>query len=428
MRDVIFLGFLAAALALAVRYPFTALMSWAWFTLATPQMATYYANAMPLNLLIAAITVAAFFFHNEYKRARFDTLSVLLILFALWLMVSQIQSLDPENSATPYDRFLKIIFFILLCAQVTTDRLRFHALLWVLVIIMGFYGAKGGAYTLLTLGRNNYFGLPNTILYDNNHMGISLATTLPMFLYLYGQVAGKWVRRGILFVFIMSIIAIIGTFSRGALVALLVFAGFMWLRSKRKMLYLLLALIMAVPATMLVPERWVNRMETISTATEDDSFMGRVDAWIINYKLALEHPLTGVGLRNSYEEHIARQVDLTRTPRAAHSIYFEILGGTGFVGLFIYLSLLAVAFLKAASAYTKYQHARFGQWRSSFGYYAQISLAVFAIGGASVSMEMWEGYLLIIALIASLKRIEPEIVRSGENRTAKRIRERQSQA
>ncbi len=428
MRDVIFMGFLSLCLAFAVRYPFTALLTWAWFTLATPQMAAYYAQSLPLNLLIAAVTFVALFMHSEYKRFRFDTITVLMLLFAFWLIVSQNQSLDPEYSAEPFDRFLKIMIFILLCAQLVTDRLRFHALLWVVIIIMGFYGAKGGAYTILTLGRNNYFGLENTILFDNNHMGVALATVLPLFLYIHGQVASKWVRHGIKAVFLLSIIAILGTFSRGALVALIVFAGFMWLRSSKRLLYLGLVVAMMIPAALLLPDRWFDRMETIGTATQDDSFMGRVDAWVINYKLAREHPLTGVGMRNSYQEPIARQVDMKRTPRAAHSIYFEILGGMGFVGLFIYLGILGVAFLKAASAYTRYRYAKFGHWRSSFGYHAQISLVVFGVGGASISMEMWEGYLIIIALIASLKRIEPETVRSVDNRVTLRIREKVEKA
>ncbi len=130
--------------------------------------------------------------------------------------------------------------------------------------------------------------------------------------------------------------------------------------------------------------------------------MGRVEAWEINYKLAIKHPLTGAGLRNSYEEEITQTVDLFLTPRAAHSIYFEILGGMGFAGLFIYLALLGTAFLTAFAAERKYRYNEHERWRADFGKYAQIALMTFGIGGASVSMEMWEGYLLLVALIGAL--------------------------
>ncbi len=391
---------------LTVRYPFVGLMLWAWFTLATPHQAAYLAGLLPLNLIIAGVTFVSFFFHKEFAKVRLNGLIVLLFLFSFWLWFSQTQSLDPESSAEYFDRFIKILIFVFLCMMVVTSRLRFHALLWLFAIVMGFYGAKGGAYTLLTLGQNTYYGLPDSILYDNNHMGIALAATLPIFLYLQGQAAHPMVRRGVQIVFALSIIAVLGTQSRGALVALVMFGGFVLIRSWRNFVIGIVVVAMVIPTALIVlPDKWFDRMATIQNATEDDSFMGRVDAWVINYKLAKENPITGAGLRNPYQENIARQVDLFRTPRAAHSIYFEILGGTGFVGLLLYLGLLGGAFLTALRAQRKYVSAARDRWRSDFAFHAQASLAAFGVGAASVSMEMWEGYLLIIALISVLRRI-----------------------
>lgn len=415
MRDVILIAYLGASLLIALRYPYVALLLWAWFTLATPQMGAYRAGAMSLNLLIAAVTFAVVFFHEEFRRFRLEPISGVLLLFSGWVIISQIFSLDPENSAEYTDRLIKVLIFIFLCMMLITTKLRFHAMLWLFAVVMGFYGAKGGAYTLFTLARGTYFGLDNTVLYDNNHMGIAIAMTLPIFLYLREQAANRWVKLGLLGVFFLSILAIIGTHSRGAFVSLVVFGFFMWLRSNHKILLAVLVVALSAPAVMFLPSEYFDRMESIKDADEDDSFMGRVDAWVISTKLAIKNPVTGAGLRNSYEDHIARQVDFKRTPRAAHSIYFEILGGTGFVGLFLYLTLLGLGFLKAGWAHVKYRYAEVGRWRSRFGYYAQVSLVVFGVGAASVSMEMWEGYLLIIALASVLKKVvdQPEEVSSN---------------
>ena len=407
MRDLILIAFIFGGLLLALRYPFTGLLLWAWFTLATPHQAAYAANTIPLNTIIAGVTFISFFLHGEFYKVRPTLLMVLMGSFAAWLWLSQLQSLDPQNSAPYFDRFIKVLIFIFLCMMVVTDKLRFHALLWLFAIVMGFYGAKGGLYTLLTFGQNIYYGLPESILYDNNHLGIALASTLPLFLYLQGQTTHPSVKWGIRLVFVLSIIAILGTHSRGAFVSLTIFAGFIWLRSQRKILLMCLGLLIATPTLVVLPENWFDRMSTIQDAENDESFMGRVDAWWINYKLAREHPLTGAGLRNPYEEDIAQQVDIFRTPRAAHSIYFEILGGAGFVGLFIYLYLLGEAFLTAWIAERKYRNANQHRWRSDFARHAQTSLAVFGVGAASVSLEMWEGYLLVIALISVLSGMVP---------------------
>lgn len=406
MRDILLFGFIAATLLTTVRYPFAAVLMWGWFTLATPQQAAYYADQIPLNLIIAGATFIALFLHGELTRPRPTPLSWLLLLFTAWLGVSQIFSLIPEFSAPIFDRFLKILIFIIICTLVVNSRLRFHALLWLLVLTMGFFGAKGGAYTLLTLGKNIYFGLDETILYDNNHMGIALAVSLPLMRYLQRVSAVRIVRLGLILVMALSVIAIIGTNSRGAFLSLAVLAMLLWWRSNRKITGAIIGMGVGLLGLMAVPDNWTERMSTIAEADEDDSFMSRVEAWEINARLALEDPLTGVGLRVPYIQSVADTV-ADYEARAAHSIYFEILGGSGFVGLAIYLGVLAYGVLSAGRAERIYARAPAGRWRSLFGRYAQMSLLIFCAGGASVSMEMWDGYLIVLALISVLARINP---------------------
>ena len=69
MRDLILLAFIAASLLLAVRYPFTGVLLWAWFTLATPQAAVYWANGFSLNTVIAGLTFLTLAAHGEFWRA-----------------------------------------------------------------------------------------------------------------------------------------------------------------------------------------------------------------------------------------------------------------------------------------------------------------------------------------------------------------------
>ncbi len=419
MRDVLLLLFLAVCLAGALRFPFVGVLTWAWFTLMTPHQMAYGAFGLQLNVIIAAVTIAAIALSGAWRQFRFDQVTAILILFVFWLFLSQLTSLKPENSYTYFDRFLKLIIFILFALQLTTSKLKFHALVWMFVIAMGYYAFKGGLFTVITLGHYRVQGLPGTVLEDNNHIGIALATSLPLILYLHAQSATKLVRYALLALFCTTMIAIIGTQSRGAFVSLMVFAFYFWLRSQRKLMILGALAALMVPAIAFMPSKWMDRMSTITEAGEDSSFMGRVDAWIINTRLAMEHPLTGVGLRNSYEKDIAATVEPNRTPRAAHSIYFEVLGGAGFVGLFIYLSLLATAFFKTAAMQRREDLPQGALWARDFCYFAQIALAVFCVGGATVSLEMWDGYMLIIALIVAAQRIAAE-AGAGEMRAGLR--------
>ncbi len=414
MRDLILLGFIGFCLAAAIRYPFAGLLTWAWFTLMTPHQAAYGVYGIPLNLVIAGVTIASYVVSAEFTKFKLDKITGLVIAFAGWLTLSQSFSLDPDHSAIYFDRFIKTLLFVVLCAQMARDKLRFNALVWTLVASIGFFAAKGAVFTIVTFGQFRVQGMPQTILEDNNHFGIAVATILPLILYLRSEASRAWLRHALLVLFCLSIIAIVGTHSRGAFLALAAFGGVFWIRAKHKLSILAGLTLLLVPTIAFMPAKWTDRMTTISEATQDASFMGRVDAWVINMKLAEQNPFTGAGLRNSYQRDIAKTVDPKRAERAkaAHSIYFEILGGAGYAGFLLYFSVLAAAFVTAWRIYLDGKKTQGRSWKSNFAFYAQISLVVFAVGGASTSMEMWDGYLIVIALIAALRNMTPATIRN----------------
>jgi probable O-glycosylation ligase (exosortase A-associated) len=373
----------------------------------TPHQLAYGVYGVPLNVVIAGVALIAYVASGEIARFRFDPIIFCIIALAGWIGVSQFFSLDPENSAPYTDRFLKTLLFVLVCAQMATSKLRITALVWTLVAGIGFFAAKGAIFTVMTLGEFRVQGLPDTVLADNNHFAIATATVLPFMLYLRSQVEKSWLRHALLVLFILSIFAIIGTHSRGGLIALAVFGGLFWLRSRYKVVLAAGLAAVMVPAIVFMPSKWTERMSTITAAAEDASFMGRVDAWIISSKLAVAHPVTGAGLRNSYQYDVAATVDRVRSERAraAHSIYFEMMGGTGFVGLIIYLGLLGGAFIAAWRVFARRREPDMEPWKVELARAIQMSLIVFGIGGASVSMEMWDGYLVVVACASALSLV-----------------------
>ncbi len=411
MRDFLLLSAVATLLTLALRRPFIGVLAWAWFSIMAPHQIAYGVYGVPLNLVIAVVTVFAYVVSGEAMKFRIDPVIALILGLAGWLTISQIFSLNPENSAPHTDRFLKTLLFILLCAQMATTKLRIHALLWVIVAGIGFFAAKGAVFTAATLGEYRVQGLPGTIIEDNNHFGIATATILPIILYLSTQAKAAWLRAGLAALLVLSVLAILGTHSRGGFVALMIFGIVMWLRSRHKFALAAAAFAVLAPAIAFMPAKWTERMSTITSATEDKSFMGRVDAWVINAKLGAAHPLTGAGLRNPYLFDVARTVDAERgaNARAAHSIYFEMLGGAGFLGLTLYLGLYASGFFAAASISARRREPGMEPWKPELARALQFSLFVFAVGGASVSMEMWYGYLMLIACAGALSHMTPRM-------------------
>ena len=408
MRDALLLLVVLGSVPLIIRHPFTGVIAWAWFTLMTPHQLAYGVFGVPLNMVIAAVTFGAYLVTGKFPKFRADAITILACLFIFWLIISQIFSLDRENSAIYFERFVKTMIFAVVCMQMADTKLKVNALVWMLVGGIGFFALKGGLFTLFTLGQFRVYGLENTTLEDNNHIGIAIVTILPLILYIRDMAERPIIRNGALALFAIAIIAILGTHSRGAFVGLVVFAGFFWLKSQHKIAIAVVGVLMMAPAIAFMPSKWTERMTSITEATEDSSFMARVEAWTINTNLALENPITGAGLRNSYQPEIARQVvsaKLAEEARAGHSIYFEVLGGAGFVGLFLYMSMLAAGFFKAYALSRESARNKAPRWIKKLAYYSTISLGVFGVAGASVSMEMWDGYLMIVALVSVISHM-----------------------
>jgi len=187
MKDLFLLAFVFGCLVVSLRYPFAGVITWAWFTIMTPHQMAYGTFGIPLNLLIAGVTLFAVVYSREAQRFRADPITLLLLVFLLWQTVAQHLSLLPAVSGEYYSRLSKTLIFTLLCAQMVTDKLRFHAITWVLAGGIGFFAVKGALFTLVTLGQYRVQGLENTVLEDNNHFGIAVATMIPLLAFMRQQ-------------------------------------------------------------------------------------------------------------------------------------------------------------------------------------------------------------------------------------------------
>ena len=179
---------------------------------------------------------------------------------------------------------------------------------------------------------------------------------IPLAIYLARHSAVRAVRTGWLVVAGLSVVTVVMTFSRGGFVGMLLLGAFYVKNSRNKLASLGLVALAGVLIYALAPDSWFDRLNTIKEAGDDGSFMGRVVAWKISWLIAMDHPLFGGGphavqhllVWDTYKPLLA-SLDFIATPppdstpHAAHSIYFELLGDIGFVGLGIFLACVGVA-------------------------------------------------------------------------------------
>ena len=140
-------------------------------------------------------------------------------------------------------------------------------------------------------------------------------------------------------------------------------------------------------------------MDTIDEYSEDASARGRIDAWKTAVSLASSEPFGGGFDHYGNRERWYRYGPEGSIPRAAHSIYFQVLGDHGFPGLLAYAWLLIAAFF-AARRCTR--AAPPGERGFDLTRAMILSVASILVGGAFLSLAYWEALFFMIGLLLCL--------------------------
>lgn len=410
MRDLFVLPILLSFLALTFAAPYVGVLTWAWLTLMNPHRFLWgILSNLPLNLIVAVVVAIGWAMSREPKRLPFNSLMILLIFLVGIMTVTTIFSLVPEKSWPLWDRNVKIIVLGILVACLATNRVRVHALIWVVVISLGYYGVKGGAFTLLTGGKFLVLGPPKSPIEDNNHIALALCMVIPLINYLRLQSSVRWIRLGLVAAILLTIVAILGTHSRGGLVGLAVVSAYFWWKSEGKLLIAVVGLVALFGGISFMPDFWDERMRTIADWQEDSSFRVRMQAWTFAINVAVERPFVGGGFSAGevvaiYRQFLPLELELD-VGRASHSIYFQVLADHGFPGLIVYVSLLVLFWW--TTFYIGRRTAKHAEWlwMNQLVRMIQVSLLAFCVAGAALSMAYYDLFFILLGVVVSMRTI-----------------------
>ncbi|MDP3168463.1 MAG: putative O-glycosylation ligase, exosortase A system-associated [Hydrogenophaga sp.] len=420
MRDLLMLGVLLAMIPMAFMSGFVAFLLWVFATVLSPHLYLYgFMQGFRFVFLFAGIAVLMLWMRKDQDRGRFvpDTTSVVLILFVVHALLSSVFSMQP-NPAVWFrlDIFLKGIVLAFMAPFFLTSRWRIHVMLIVLVIGLGFHGVVDGLKMIASAGGHNIYGIPTSSLSDNNLYALGMVMLLPLILYLAKYSAHRISRWIALIAFALCVMTVLGSNSRGGFLALAILGIWYWITSPRKILSLAFVAIVAVGVVQVAPERWFERIETIKNAADDQSFLGRVAAWKVSVNIANDNLLLGGGFHAVERQWIWNQYkdtpnfidyDIPAMPaKAAHSNYFQVLGDLGYIGLLLFLALLASSFvnrwkIQAVAAKSKSDTT----WATDLATAINLSLVAFMAGGAGVSLAYFELVYLFIMMMPAIHRI-----------------------
>ena len=409
MRDIVITIIILGSLPYILKAPAIGGLMWVWVSVMNPHTQAWgFATHLPFAFIIAIATMLSLVMTREPKSLPLTPVSVLLLLFVGWMNVTAPFALLPEASWVQWNKVMKIMLMSFVIMMVIRTRRDIVRLVWVLVGSIGYYGVKGGIFTIRSGGTERVWGPDETFIGDNNALALALIITIPLMYYLQQNTDKRWLRHGLSAAMLLSALAALGSYSRGALLAIAAMGLFMWLKSDRKLV--LGALLAAVAPLLLafMPERWADRMDTINTYQDDVSAMGRLNAWRMAWNLARDRFLGG-GFDVSDASIFARYAPNPMDVHAAHSIYFQALGEHGFVGLFIYLALGIATWRTAAAIIRRTRGKPELRWAHGLATMSQASLIGFAVGGAFLSLLYFDmPYYLMAALIATRIIVEQQ--------------------
>ncbi len=362
MRDLVFVGYLAAIMLLAFKRPFLFTLVYAYIDIVSPQRLSYFLlNSIPLSLILFVLAVLGFLASDDKRDVRIAPRWVLLLVLLAYCGYTTTVAAEPVAALEKWGWVWKALVFAAFLPLTLRTKLRIEALVLTMVLCASALIVTGGIKT--AAGGGGYGSLvilidDNSGLFEGSIISCVAITIIPLILWLakHGTIfKPDWKVRLYAAALIFACLLIpVGTQARTGVVCIAVL-GLLLLRYARyRMLYLGGAALLGLAAIPFLPSSFTERTDTIKNYKADESASTRLAVWAWTWEYVKEHPMGGgfeVYRQNRIRYDMAqgtKQGELTPVDapevkqivdqgRAFHSSYFEMLGEQGFPGLIIWL-------------------------------------------------------------------------------------------
>jgi probable O-glycosylation ligase (exosortase A-associated) len=411
VRDLLLIVILLGTLPFAFKHTYVAVLLWTWVSIMNPHKLAYgFANDAPFALVAAVTALVSLIATKDKLKLPKETPVTVLILFVIWMAITTAASFYPDESFMQLKKVIKIQLMTLVALAALQERRHIELFIWVNVLSIGFYGLKGGIFTIMTGGSYRVWGPPGGFIEGNNEIAVALIMSIPFMNYLRLIVTHKWVKIGLTAMMVLTAIAALGTQSRGALLALVAMMAVLWVRSDKKMVMGVTLVMVGMLLLALMPSSWEERMHTIKEYEEDGSAMGRINAWWLAFNIA-NRRITGAGFEAYTPETFAAFAPNPADIHVAHSIYFSVLGEHGYIGLILFLLVWVHTLRVAGKIRTKTRNRKDLEWLFHLAGMSQVALVGYAVGGAFLSLAYFDlpYNIMVIVVVAHRWLLEKSV-------------------
>lgn len=412
MRDYGLLGLFFISIPFMIARPFVGILIWSMFSYMNPHRLMYgIAYSFNFVMISATVTLIGIIFTKESKKVTFNGLAYVWLAFVVWVSFTTIFAYNEVGAMPEWIRMMKTQILILLTLMIVSSKERVNLLIWVIALSIGFYGIKGGFFTIITGGSFRVWGPIGSFIEGNNELALALIMILPLMHYLHITQENKKIKIALIVSMGLVSASIIASYSRGAFLAGGVMFIVMWLKSNKKFLSGSIMVVMVLAVLAFMPAEWFDRMGTIQEYDEDRSALGRINAWHFAFNIALDRPIIGGGFNAFTPELFLQFAPDPEDYHDAHSIYFEVLGEHGFVGLMIFLLMGIMVMYTGRWIQKRTKNIEELSWAKHLSEMLQVSFIGYAVGGAFLGLAYYDlPYHIMSIMIITHALVKKELL------------------
>lgn len=332
--------------------PFAALMAFIVISLTAPQTLVPALASLRIALLTAVVTIVALLTDRVVRRRPLLTPSRetwLAACLAGWAVASVAFSYWPGGSVTfLLDTYFKTLAIFWLLGTVVDTPARFRVVAWTLSLtavplaVTGSRNFLSGAFVpdAAHLPVKRILGYDAPLTENPNDLALMLNLILPLTVALLFIHRGRGVRLLLGGVALVTVVAVIVTFSRAGFLTLVTTAAlYCWRLFKRpERTWAVALLVLALVAAPLLPSSYLERLGTITSIESDPtgSSQARWTDAIAAARFVLAHPIVGAGVGMD-----ALALNEQRGPawKMVHNVYLQLAVDLGLPGLILFLLL-----------------------------------------------------------------------------------------
>ena len=346
------------SVAAALRFPSWTLLLFVIFSVFRLHEVLPVLLPLQVPLALSVLGLVSVAWHLFLSRDIKPYLSAEMQAFLVFAVFVSLGVLTAKSHPLAYaywsENFIKLVVITLALGWTLRQPADFRAAAYLIVLSGILVGAvtisnRLNGIGLVELTRATVAGEFGSPLGDPNILALTLTFSLSFCLsLLLSRTSAVDVLLGLVGTGVV-IAAVVCTQSRGGLLGVLAVVAVSATRARMSRTTIILFLIPVVAAGLYVTMDLSDRVSGGAADMGGDSAGGRLYAWSAAINMALDRPLTGVGINNFVSEfYVYTDVWLDRA-LTAHSVWFQVLGETGLPGLSAFVIMVVLTFRSRGS-------------------------------------------------------------------------------